>query len=204
MRVLQAGRTVKLPDLYVHQTVIARLGSLPACPCEVGGWLLGYWAEDSASLLVTGATPPASRGTPFGVNISAAGHRHRFDEAWQASGGFVTFLGDWHTHPGSPPFPSARDEAALVKLATSPKFGTPEPLIAIVSTPRYPWGEDPVTIGFYLGAYDKPARRVQAHVTVELPGPALAMPPWTWPRHPSLAARGVRSCRRIRKHWPRG
>jgi integrative and conjugative element protein (TIGR02256 family) len=185
---------VRLPDLYVHDAVIARLTSLPACPCEVGGWLLGYWAEDNGSVFVTGATPPASRGTPFGVSISAAGHRHRFDEAWQASGGLVTFLGDWHTHPGSPPFPSARDEAALVKLATGPKFGTPEPLIAIVSTPRYPWREGPVTIGFYLGGGEEDARSVEAHVTSGLPTIALTVPAWRWPKYRARRKRpsGVR------------
>ncbi|MFI5091056.1 MAG: Mov34/MPN/PAD-1 family protein [Terriglobales bacterium] len=182
MPVLQPSRVVTLPEVYVHEAVIGHMRDLPACPCEVGGWLLGYWGEDRASLLVTAATPPASRGTPFGVRISAAGHQHRFDQAWQASGGLVTFLGDWHTHPGSPPYPSARDEAALVKLATGVKFGTPEPLIAIVSTPRYPWRQGSVTIGFYLGGGEESARSVEAHVTSELPAVALGVPAWRWPR----------------------
>jgi integrative and conjugative element protein (TIGR02256 family) len=168
------------PNLYVHQAVSIRLARVPARPYEVGGWLLGYWAEDHSSVFVTHATPPASKGTPFGVRISGCGHRKLFDQAWDASDGLVTFLGDWHTHPGSPPYPSARDEAALVQLATSVKFDTPEPLIAIVSTPRYPWRQGPVTIGFYLGGREEDARSVDAHVTSELPAAALKIPAWRW------------------------
>jgi integrative and conjugative element protein (TIGR02256 family) len=169
-------------NLYVHQSVLARLTGVRAQPCEVGGWLLGYWTEDRSSLFVTHATPPASKGTPFGVCISGHGHRKLFDQAWDASDGLVTFLGDWHTHPGSPFYPSARDEAALVQLATSVKFGTPEPLIAIVSTPRYPWHESSVTIGFYLGGGEEAARSVEAHVTSKLPTTVLGVPTWRWPK----------------------
>ncbi len=169
-------------SLFVHESVRAHLMSVPARPYEVGGWLLGYWAEDSSSVLITHATPPASRGTPYGVRISGRGHRPRFEQAWDASGGLVTFLGDWHTHPGSPPYPSARDEAALVKLETGVKFGTPKPLIAIVSTPRYPWCHGSVTIGFYLGSGKEAARSVEAHVTSQLPTVAQGVPAWRWPK----------------------
>lgn len=169
-------------SLFVDESVRAHLMGVPARPYEVGGWLLGYWAEDRSSVFVTHATPPASKGTPFGVRISGRGHRRLFDQAWDASDGLVTFLGDWHTHPGSPPYPSARDEAALVKLATGVKFGTPEPLIAIVSTPRYPWHQGSVTIGFYLGGGEEAVRSVEAHVTSQLPTVALGVPAWRWPK----------------------
>lgn len=50
------------------------------------------------------AVPFTPSGSPFGAHISAAGHRERFDQAWQASGGVVTFLGDWHAFlEGWPP-----------------------------------------------------------------------------------------------------
>jgi len=168
--------------LFVHESVRAHLMGVPARPYEVGGWLLGYWAEDRSSVFVTHATPPASKGTPFGVRISGRGHSKLFDQAWDASDGLVTFLGDWHTHPGSPPYPSARDEAALVKLATGVKFGTPEPLIAIVSTPRYPWHQGSVTIGFYLGGGEGAARSVEVHVTSKLPTTILGVSAWRWPK----------------------
>lgn len=124
------------PLLWVHNRVTSRLAAVPPRPWEVGGWLIGYWAEDS--LVVTHATPPRSRGTPWGVTINGHGHRRLFDQAWDATQGRVTFLGDWHTHPGGPALPSERDRNAAARLATDPDFGTPRPLIAIIATSRWP------------------------------------------------------------------
>jgi hypothetical protein len=70
----------------------------------------------------------------------------------------------------------------MVKLATGAKFGTPEPLIAIVSTPRYPWHQGSVTICFYLGGREGAARSVEAHVTSKLPTTVLGVPTWRWPK----------------------
>jgi integrative and conjugative element protein (TIGR02256 family) len=176
------------PALYVHGAVPARLARLPARPFEVGGWLLGYWSEDRSSLFVTHATPPLSRGTPFGVHISGRGHRKLFDQAWDASDGLVTFLGDWHTHPGSLPLPSVRDKRALAKLATEPRFDTPEPLIAIVSTPRFPWHEGENAIALYLGDAKGKPTPLAPTVVAELPPEAAAVPEWRWP--PRRSRRG--------------
>lgn len=105
-------------------------------PWEIGGWLLGYRHDDA--VVVTHATAPRSRGTPAGVTVSGRGHRPAFDRLWDATGGRVTFLGDWHTHPGGPAVPSERDRAAAGQIADDPDFRTPSPLVAIVATPRLP------------------------------------------------------------------
>lgn len=169
------------PELFVHADVIRRLAQVPTRPYEVGGWLLGYWDEQEAALFVTHATPPASRGTPLGVHISGQGHRKKFDAAYDASGGLVTFLGDWHTHPGSPPFPSQTDERALSRLATDPAYGTPQPLIAIMSTPRWPCQRGDVQLAFYVRTRDETTVGVRAEVLDDLPQAAQAVPSWDWP-----------------------
>jgi integrative and conjugative element protein (TIGR02256 family) len=170
-----------IPTLHVHGAVLARLACVPARPYEVGGWLLGYWSDDSDSLFVTHATPPASKGTPCGVRISGRGHRKLFDQAWDASDGIVTFLGDWHTHPGSPPLPSARDIRAIAKLASDPKFDTPNPLIAIVSTARFPWRAAEMQMAFYLGDRTAQAQSLVPVVAKHLPPEAATVPEWRWP-----------------------
>lgn len=130
------------PELLVHGEVLDRLMRIPGRPWEVGGWLLGWWSDDGSETLVTHATPPASRGTPFGVTISGRGHRPMFDAAWNASGGTVTFLGDWHTHPGGPAAVSERDRKAMRQLASDPDFGTSRlrrtgaPELPLVPRPR--------------------------------------------------------------------
>jgi integrative and conjugative element protein (TIGR02256 family) len=178
------------PGLFVHDAVLSRLSSIDARPWEVGGWLLGYWAEDLSSLFVTHLTPPTS-GRPWKVTISGRGHRRYFDEAWDASGGVVTFLGDWHTHPAAPATPSRRDREAVVKLATEPDYGTPRPLVAIVKTPRWPWQRSVSHPRFYLGDDQGETAELVPRSTEELPGAAARVPRWLWPtRRRSLANRG--------------
>jgi integrative and conjugative element protein (TIGR02256 family) len=169
----------ELPALFVHSEALARLEGVPARPWEVGGWLLGWWADSRSSLLVTHATPPASRGTPFGVTISGKGHRPYFDSAWEASGGTVTFLGDWHTHPGGPALPSSRDRLAAQSLAEDVDFQTPEPLIAIVGTARWPWARTAAEIAFYIRRDDE-LTPIAPRFVDELPQIAARVATWEW------------------------
>ncbi|MEJ7792233.1 MAG: Mov34/MPN/PAD-1 family protein [Gaiellaceae bacterium] len=166
------------PELLVHGEALNRLAQVPGRPWEVGGWLLGWWSDDASELFVTHATPAASRGTPFGVTISGRGHRPRFDAAWDASGGTVTFLGDWHTHPGGPAVLSDRDRKAMCQLASDPDFGTPHPLIAVVATGRWPWSRAS-RIRFYIGTSDEP-RELEPCRVGRLPPSAARVPDWAW------------------------
>lgn len=167
-----------VPELFVHRDVAKHLIELPARPWEVGGWLLGYWGGDERGLFVTQATPP-TRGSPLGVTISGKGHRPLFDVAWEVSGGHVTFLGDWHTHPGQAATPSRRDARALARLAANADFGTSRPLIAIVAAPRWPASRRPATIRYWLGEQDRIVE-LNGIIADELPTVAQ-LPEWPWP-----------------------
>lgn len=169
------------PALWFHDDVARRLLSLRAAPWEVGGWLLGYWTGDATALVVTHAMPPGARGTPFGVRIGGRGHSGRFDAAWDASGGHVTFVGDWHTHPGGPPLPSERDRAALAQLAAGEQFGTPRPLAVILANPRWPWSKTERRLAAYVRQTDGEVVRLTAQLFDELPPAAAAVPAWHWP-----------------------
>lgn len=167
------------PRLFVHREVLARIAMLRARPWEVGGWLLGYWDEAEGNVLVTHATPP-SRGTPFHIRISGRHHRQFFDQAWEASEGRVTFLGDWHTHPGGPPNPSERDEKAIAQLAEDNRYGNSPPLMLIAGTAKWPHTKLATRFGFYLGG-SEPVVPLRARSTDELPSPADQVPDWRWP-----------------------
>lgn len=169
-----------MPRLLVAQALIGRLHKLPERPWEVGGWLLGYRTRDDASVVVTHGTPPAARGTAFGITISGKGHRHRFDEAWASSNGHVTFLGDWHTHPGGLATPSRTDHGAMRQLAEDSDYGTPEPLIAIVSVPRLDRTHD-IDIAFYLRRTDGQVLEMEVTGFEDLPPEAQTVPDWPWP-----------------------
>jgi integrative and conjugative element protein (TIGR02256 family) len=167
------------PRLYVSTATIERIGALPARPWEVGGWLLGYSDEEQGAIVVTHATPP-SRGTPFSIRISGRRHRRYFDQAWSASDGHVTFLGDWHTHPGGLAIPSERDEEAMHQIAADPDFGEGPTLIAIAATGRW---RRPASVEtrFYILGDDFP-RRLHPRLLDQLPPPADRVPAWSWSR----------------------
>ena len=169
------------PRLLVAEALLGRLNELPRRPWEVGGWLLGYWSADRGTLVVTHGTPPAARGTALGITISGKGHRRRFDEAWTASAGHVTFIGDWHTHPGGPAIPSRTDHRAMRQLAEDPDYGTPEPLIAIARLPRLARA-GAVHVAFYLRRTHGQVVELAPTMFAELPREAQAVPDWPWPR----------------------
>lgn len=177
-----AGAGALTPTLYVHCRVEARLLALPPALSEIGGWLLGYWTADECHLVVSHATPPGPRGTPFRLRISGRGHRPRFDAAWEASSGHVTFIGDWHTHPGGPAQPSLRDREAVRQLAEREHFGTRRPLIAIIQNPRWRRSQTVRQIRWWLREPDGELAELEAVVFGALPASAAAVPEWPWPR----------------------
>lgn len=183
-----------MPRLLVAQALLGRIHELPRRPWEVGGWLLGYWSADREALVVTHGTPPAVRGTALGITISGKGHRRRFDEAWARSEGHVTFVGDWHTHPGGPAVPSRTDLRAMRQLAEDADYGTPGPLIAIASVPRVD-RKGAVNVAFYLRRTDGRVIELAPKAFADLPADAQAVPDWPWPhrRRRSATAAGPRT-----------
>jgi integrative and conjugative element protein (TIGR02256 family) len=185
-----------LPELFVHEAVLGSLLRLPSRPWEVGGWLLGYWTEARCALVVTHATPPGGRGTPLGVTITAKGHQRRFDQAWARSAGLVTFLGDWHTHPGGPATPSHQDRKTMRQLADDPDYQTPQPLIAIIANPRWPRLPQQRHARFYLRYTNRRVHELDPIPTTQLAEAARNIPAWPWPHlghhdHPHPGAVGL-------------
>lgn len=175
------------PLLWVHEQVLDDLEHLPGRPWEIAGWLLGYWRADGRTVVVTHATPPGRRGTPFGITVNAERHRPLFDAAWDASAGQVTFLGDWHTHPGGAPLPSARDRQALTQLVEEPDYQTETPLIAIVANPRWPWRDAPREPRFWLKLDENDPISLEPQLFTSLPSAAARVPRWVWPRQDAAA-----------------
>lgn len=169
----------ELPSFFCQRRVVEQLCALPRRPWEVGGWLLGYWSG-SKTLVATHATPRGRRGTPFGVWINAERHGLMFDIVWEASGGRVTFIGDWHTHPGGPASLSKRDRRALAYLAAEDDFGTPEPLAGIVDLPRWPWSKRPSEVRFWLRQSDREVVELEPHLFDEMPKAAAGVPDLPW------------------------
>lgn len=100
--------------VLVHHAVSESL-DLVAATCtampEAGGILLG--AYRGADMEVTGRTEPGpgDRRQLFSFTRADPLHDAANRQAWHASGGTVSYVGEWHTHPWGGVEPSSTDAA---------------------------------------------------------------------------------------------
>jgi integrative and conjugative element protein (TIGR02256 family) len=110
-------------------------------PLETGGVLLGWQDADGVELMVASALGPGP---------SATHRRTRFspDSAWQdgeiaaryeLSGRTVTYLGDWHSHPGGTDTPSRRDERTARRIGRSRSARAHRPVMLILTGGAMTW-----------------------------------------------------------------
>ena len=112
-------------------TIALEAGMYPGL--ETGGMLLGYWRGHHVVITAaTGPGPEAQRGTAW----------FRPDQQWQtevlsrtyaASGRTITYLGDWHTHPGGGGSPSRTDRRTMRAVKREAAARQPRPLMGIVA-----------------------------------------------------------------------
>jgi integrative and conjugative element protein (TIGR02256 family) len=98
---------------------------------ETGGLLLGYRAE--GELVVVDATGPGPNACHrrFSFNPDGCWQREQLAKIYRETDGVLTYLGDWHTHPGGLPLPSAQDKATAAAVAAAPRARTANPLTLI-------------------------------------------------------------------------
>jgi integrative and conjugative element protein (TIGR02256 family) len=78
---------------------------------EAGGILLGRYLRNSDDVVVDRITTPipADQRSRLRFYRSSDAHQGLIDEAWHDSTGTCNYLGEWHTHAESNPFPSIID-----------------------------------------------------------------------------------------------
>lgn len=108
-----AGQLLVEPDVMA---VLARHRQVRHDAPEAGGILLGY--RRGPHLHAIEATEPAAadRGSRFRFDRSASAHQRIALDRWRHSGGTLTYLGEWHTHPELTPRPSSLDLASWREL----------------------------------------------------------------------------------------
>ncbi len=98
--------------LLVHHAVAERL-DLATASCsgraEEGGILLGAYRDGGLEVTsLTEAAPGDERSLTRFVRQDLR-HQAAATLAWQQSGGTITIVGEWHTHPSGEPRPSSTD-----------------------------------------------------------------------------------------------
>lgn len=82
---------------------------------EVGGVLIGF--QRPPHLHICGASAPyaGDRASPVCFHRSPEGHQAFAESVWRRSGGHITYLGEWHSHPQDRPAPSSIDRGSWVR-----------------------------------------------------------------------------------------
>jgi Predicted metal-dependent protease of the PAD1/JAB1 superfamily len=104
-------------------------------PLETGGILLGYWSELPATPVVTHWIGPGPTAIHEQGRFVPDYNFHEFEVArlYRESSGFLQYLGDWHSHPGSPGYLSQRDCRTLRRIASFGKARAPRPLMVVLA-----------------------------------------------------------------------
>jgi integrative and conjugative element protein (TIGR02256 family) len=100
----EAGLYVLIPA-----AVIRKIDRYKTDLSEAGGIFLGKYR--GPHIEIVDATEPMAGDTRHRTRFDRddAGHQYHAEMQWRASGGSVTFVGEWHTHPQTRPIPSSVD-----------------------------------------------------------------------------------------------
>lgn len=107
---------------------------------ETGGMLVGRYNARHDTALVTDVPPPPVDST-WGrtwFQRGTEGVQRIVERAW----GFRReyYLGEWHFHPFASPAPSPVDYDQMLRIASSPSWKCPEPVLLVIGgDPRGEW-----------------------------------------------------------------
>lgn len=108
------------PRVYVYRRVVDGIEKEvhPDDLRETGGVLLGYRAS-SGEWMVTAAYGPGPRAirSRSGLAPDTAFNAELVREAFRVSGGVVSYLGEWHTHPRGSLLPSKLDQQTATAIS---------------------------------------------------------------------------------------
>jgi integrative and conjugative element protein (TIGR02256 family) len=110
-------------------------------PLESGGVLLGWHDQEDLQLVVASVFGPGPEATHQRTRFSPDGdwQREQIAKTYEASGRTVSYLGDWHSHPGGSDSPSRRDERTARRIARSRSARARQPLMLILPGKASTW-----------------------------------------------------------------
>jgi len=108
-------------------------------PQETGGILMGYY-DMNEDVVVTNVIGPGPRAvhSPTTFKPDYAWQRGEVARVYEEQNRFVTYLGDWHSHPGAQADLSDRDRETLGRIAKSEEARAERALMAILGVGS-PW-----------------------------------------------------------------
>jgi len=103
-------------------------------PFETGGILLGYTADNQDVVATHLIGPgPNARHEKYRFEPDGDFQQKEIEKVFRETGGRITYLGDWHTHPLGVAVLSSTDKRTLEKIARSPETQNCHPLMAVLA-----------------------------------------------------------------------
>ena len=102
-------------------------------PLETGGVLLGWRTAGRTHVAVATGPGPRAQHRRRSFTPDADWQEHIIATAYEASERRVTYLGDWHTHPGGSPTLSDMDMRTLEVIACHPEARCPDALMLVLA-----------------------------------------------------------------------
>ncbi|QIF45470.1 peptidase [Aeromonas hydrophila] len=130
----RAGGLIIVETAVLH--ILNRYRQLHHSQPEQGGVFIGEIRPPH--IIITHVTEPSpyDQASRFGFVRKKQHHQVMVDQLWHTSGGYLTYIGEWHTHPESNPLPSATDVSSWRKGL--PKNSTS--IVAIIGQKTDWWG----------------------------------------------------------------
>lgn len=114
-------------------------------PLESGGVLLGWLGPDKTDVMAGMMLGPGPKATHKRARFApdSSWQRREIARAYEESGRVLSYLGDWHSHPGGGETPSSRDERTARRIARHRAARAPEPLFLILAGGGEEWRPAP-------------------------------------------------------------
>lgn len=105
---------------------------------HTGGLLLGQFDSAGRIAWVSQATglPPGSTASSLRIKLGVGEVQEVLDDRSRQSGGMLTLIGFWHTHPGGSAEPSDEDRATMRERVASPEWPAAPALLLVLGIPE--------------------------------------------------------------------
>ncbi len=103
-------------------------------PREIGSSVYGTYSADGFHARVLGNSPVAADSAcgRFSLYRGSTGSAQFFGNLFRRTRGKQHYVGEWHSHPGGPPAPSATDNRTLRAIAADTATNCPECILLIL------------------------------------------------------------------------
>lgn len=124
----------KQVNLVIEESLITKISQigLEKYPYETGGFLVGYYSDDSMTLYITDCLiPNKQKSMSYLFERSIDGMKQVFKNLFERKQHF--YVGEWHTHPNGSSMYSSTDLSAMIEIATCKTVNITNPVLLILS-----------------------------------------------------------------------